>query len=327
LDAAGRATRGHITLVAWPRNDVLAQLNVGDEAKLGPAAETDSNSDGSFTLSVADETSLTPYVDTDGTVNFQLVATTSQGSTSRAFARRLSVDRGLASWTSVNDSEPAPETLAIGPTEAVGGTAAPLAADKTGICITTVIANYDLRLDVIGEVYTGAHTTADLKYLSGSSSTLGVGYSVSGAYGSWSQSGTSSATQNFAVDFPTQTTNRNTVFESNFGWQKTRFTCAGQQSYNLRQVEFQGGSTYYTAASAPTANYCTSYVGGTGVTKDTANAITFSNGAKLGSVVGIDLSSKTGFNSSTKISFTFATTGLLCGTDAYPPSASRVVAK
>lgn len=58
----------------------------------------------------------------------------------------------------------------------------------------------------------------------------------------------------------------------------------------------------------------------------TWSAITFSNGVDVNvGAVGAYLSSQTGFNTSTQISFTFVNNGYLCGTDAAYPNASRVV--
>jgi len=48
---------------------------------------------------------------------------------------------------------------------------------------------------------------------------------------------------------------------------------------------------------------------------------------KIGTVIGIDLSSQTGWNSETKLDYDFVRAGRLCGTDTYPGSAKRLVAK
>lgn len=62
--------------------------------------------------------------------------------------------------------------------------------------------------------------------------------------------------------------------------------------------------------------------------KETAKAVTWSNAVKLGSVIGIDLSGKTGFNSKSKISFRFTSKGSLCGTNSLSwPNAPTVVGK
>lgn len=48
---------------------------------------------------------------------------------------------------------------------------------------------------------------------------------------------------------------------------------------------------------------------------------------RLGSFVGIDLTSRTGFNTQTKLTFNWLRAGKLCGSNDYPPTAARVVAK
>jgi len=275
--------------------------------------------------------SLSEFTASDGTVNFEALGSHSGGYTAFSFSRRLVPGAGgVTSLASIDGSSaPVPNVvMRLGSAPAAMGLPAPaVAADKIPVCLTQVIATYNLRLNLIGEVYTGPHTTGDLQYLNGSSSELGVGYSASGTYGSWSWNGTQSASSTTTIDFPTQGTNKRTVFQSNFGWQKHRFTCAGQISYRLRPYQFQGGTAQYTAASAPSATYCTSYLSGSVFTKDTATAQGFNNGAKVGTIIGIDLYTRTGFTTNTKIKFTFVSAGSLCGSNGYPPQAARLVGK
>lgn len=200
--------------------------------------------------------------------------------------------------------------------------------------MTYVRATWDGVLDTVGEVYTGPNTTGDLQYLSGATSTIGVGFSGSGEYGSFEAGGTSTVSSTTEVNFPTQAQNRRTVFRTTFGWKKFELMCFAypygpwtSAGFEARAVEFQGGTQQYTAASAPSATYCTSYLKGSSFTKDTATAVQFSNGAKIGAFIGIDLSTRTGFNTKTRIKFTFTSAGRLCGTNGYPPQAARVVAK
>jgi hypothetical protein len=61
------------------------------------------------------------------------------------------------------------------------------------------------------------------------------------------------------------------------------------------------------------------------VTKDTAGAITASNRLKTSSVIGIDLTAQTGFNTSTKIKPVFSSAGQLWGSDGTWQNAARIV--
>jgi hypothetical protein len=77
----------------------------------------------------------------------------------------------------------------------------------------------------------------------------------------------------------------------------------------------------------PTADRCALIGAGIGVEKSTNAAATWSNGVDLQSVIGLSVSSTTGWFRQSKISFYFNTHGPLWGTNAYPPDAERVVGK
>ena len=72
-------------------------------------------------------------------------------------------------------------------------------------------------------------------------------------------------------------------------------------------------------SSVLTSNtYCAYMASGTSFTKSLSTAVTWSNGAKLGSAIGIDLSSRTGFATDAKLTYSFSATRKLCGTNGYP---------
>ena len=99
------------------------------------------------------------------------------------------------------------------------------------------------------------------------------------------------------------------------------------QGYRVRPYQWQGAMLSYAAATAPTANYCSAAQAGGAVTKDTGTAITFTNGLAIAGVIGIDLSTRTGFNTNAKIKHVFASAGQLCGSNNYWPDAARIVGK
>jgi hypothetical protein len=339
LDDHQRPIAGHLTLVAWPRMELLVPLGVGDGVKLVPIGKAVSGDDGSFAIRVDPGVPLGELLGPDGTVNFDLVGEADGRWAITSFPRRLVVAGGEPAWTSAaGDSRGSADVLDLTlrlrhGTLDHGGVGEPgPVTDRQ--CMTVVRAVWDGVLDTVGEVYTGPNATGDLKYLSGSTSTVGVGFSASGEYGSFESGGTSTVSSTSEVNFPTQAQHRLTVFRTTFGWKKFELLCFAypygpwtSASFEARAVEFQGGTYQYTAASPPSATYCTSYLKGSSFSKDTASAIQFTNGAKIGSFIGIDLSTRTGFNTSTKITFTFVNAGRLCGSNGYPPQAARVVAK
>lgn len=79
-DAANRpATHAKVMLIAWPSNDVLDALKVGDSVRLQPLATTFTDAAGRYSLTVADESALAPFADRYGNVNVDIVAQGTNG--------------------------------------------------------------------------------------------------------------------------------------------------------------------------------------------------------------------------------------------------------
>jgi hypothetical protein len=315
--------------VAWPTAEVLAAAENGDTVKLGTVAKTIPSPDGTFVLRIDPKAPIAEFMGPDGAVNFDIVHSSPGRQTMVAITRWFKGGATSGSWHATPD-ESTTNDLAVSLTDAATIEVGPVEAQEPieKACGTAVLATWNNRIVTVGEVYTGPNATGDFEYINGASSTLGVGYSVSGSYGSFSASGTNAMSSTFTENYPAQAQNRRTVMQTEFGYRKYRTACHnGTFWYNVRPYQFQGGQTMYTAASSPTANNCVSYVKGGSTTKDTGTAITFTNGAHLAGVIGIDLSSKTGFTANTKIKFTWVNAGRLCGTNAFPPQAARVVGK
>lgn len=341
IDTNGRPVSGQVSVVAWPRPEVMATLDVGDTVKTAPVAKATVGADGRFALRVDPAASLKEFMLPDGTVNFDLWAETADGWSLFSFPRAL-YPGVVPAWVDPqalgSTAEPAPQILEVtlrSQARTVDShepaTAPAPASDKA--CVDTVVATYNGRVGIVGEVYPGPHATADFQYINGSSSTLGVGFDAAGGPVTFTASGTTAMSSTGTIDYPTQAANKRTVFQSTFGYQNVQkqiFGSAGciQQGNQVRPYRWDGGALSYAAASTPSAPNCSpvSAVPAT-LTKDTANAITFSNGLEISGVIGIDLSLKTGFNTSTKIKHVFSSVGQLCGSDASWPSASRVVGK
>ena len=97
--------------------------------------------------------------------------------------------------------------------------------------------------------------------------------------------------------------------------------------YEVRPTAWTGSGNYWTVGSPPAADWCAFEAAGLTVEKNTNAAQTWSNGVDLQAVIGLSVQSKTGWWESSKISFFFNPAGHLCGTNAYPPDAARVVGK
>lgn len=310
---------------------MLAAAGDGDSVKLVPVAKARAAADGTFVLRIDPNAPIDQFMANDGLVNFDVISYGADGARQvLAVPRWFNADN--RTWHPTAERNTAVVATTFEAAAVLGGleAEAPAALDKS--CTSTVVATYNTRLGLVGEVYSGPNATADLEYINGSSSTLGVGFSASGTYGSYSASGTAGQNSTWTENYPLQAQNKRTVMQTNFGYKKYKNTCYSpggyyEVTYTVRPYQFQGGQSTYTAASSPSATYCVSYVKGGSTTKDTGTALTFTNGLKLGSVIGIDLSIKTGFNANTKLKFNWVNAGQLCGSNGYPPQAARVVGK
>jgi hypothetical protein len=331
LNDEGRATATRLILVAWPTPEVMQSASDGDSMKLVPVGKALSTASGSFEVRIDPVLPIQRFMAEDGSVNFDLLVQGADGSTVFSFPLRF--DAGRRSWSTIDTSavdRPPDVTISV-----VDGPARPAATDVPRAvvdgCSTTVIKTWNGIDHTIGEIYTGPDARGDFEYKQTASSTVGVGYSVSGDYGSWEQSGTTSVSASWTENYPLQLENRLRYFRTNFGWRRYLVQCSNPGGYiswnELRPYQFQGGQVLLNAASAPTATNCVSYVAGGSTTKDRGTAVTWTNGVHLGSVVGIDLTSRTGFDASTKLTFHWQRAGRLCGTNTFPPDAARVVAK
>lgn len=210
------------------------------------------------------------------------------------------------------------------------GATGAVASPTLSVCMWNLVKDLGNRTVWVGGTYVKATgVTADLAYNNGASSSLGMGVSTSGKYGSFSASGTRSVASNGSVDFPTNTGFQHDYTQFRYG--KYGYSCdssPGFRKYNVQARYWVGGATTYAPSLSPTANYCMPYQAGAKATQETSTAYEFSTGADISGAIGIDLSSRSGYSKAVKTVFTFKSTRKLCGTNGYPgQSPKRLVAK
>ncbi|QGN59036.1 hypothetical protein [Nostocoides sp. HKS02] len=210
------------------------------------------------------------------------------------------------------------------------GGSANVASPSIVVCSWILVSDLGPKTVWVGGTYVRATgVSADLQYSSGASSSLGVGVSTTGAYGSYSASGTMSIASTGSIDYPT-----NYGFQhdyTQFVYGKYGYSCdiyPGYKQYQVRARYWAGGASTYSPSTAPSVPYCLSYGSGVTVTQQTSMAYTFSTGADTSGSIGIDLSSQSGYSSTLKLVFRFTATRHLCGTNGYPgASPGRLVAQ
>lgn len=279
------------------------------------------------TLPSAD--ALAAVADRDGLVNFEVVS----ANVARQFGGRL-VDGRIVNAT----SDPARgETAAalINHADllipAMGSATTPSAAATTGggDCYVTLVQDYGTKDGIVGQ--TNSKTTGishDFTYTAGASSSLGIGYSANGSYGSFSQSGTMAKSSTSTWGYPVQGDNIARRYHTYWRYGKYELSCGWYTDpwYEARTSSFAGG-TALSSVGFPGYKYCVNFVGGSDFTKDTNSAYNFTTGISIASSIGIDLSTQTGYTTNAKIHYHNKITSLrhLCGYGDYPAGKTSFV--
>jgi hypothetical protein len=254
-------------------------------------------------------------------------------------APTATADSGSTDGTD-EESASAPESLADNPDSATASAsddaaAAESAASDTtadaGVakaCHGTLVKKLGAHWVIAGQTYsatTGVKHT--FSYSKGADSSLGVGVSASGASGSFTGSGTTSKSSSITMEYPSYGNNRGVYYKTEYSYGKYLMACQSPgrgtpvtHHYEVRARGYYGGAKA-TTAYIPTAKHCAYQQNGTKFTRTTSHAITWTDGASLADVIGIDLSASTGYSSNATVVYTFNANRYLCGTGGAPGGA------
>ncbi len=347
-DGTPFAAGSKVVLSALPSASVISALAVGESFVTTPVAKGEVAADGKFALRIEDVDVLQRFADPDTrVVDLQVEAVDDLGYGLYAFSRRLVVDSGErylipTATLPTADAEAAaqkPQIAEIDALEDVDALATLADAggivDKTTICRTVLVASYP-GIDVrVGATFgLSATSKAKFTYTSTAESTLGVGTSVTGSSGSWSASGTLSKSSASTTTFAQTVGRKFTGYTTNFTYGKYDQLChdlSGGAEYHVnyffQPIKHDGGGSPVTLATVPTATHCVDLGAGAAWSTTTATATTFSTGAAVSSVIGINLSSRTGYTTKAKITYTNSATTAkgLCGSNTTPNGAAAVI--
>ncbi|HEV8280401.1 MAG TPA: hypothetical protein VGQ02_00970 [Candidatus Limnocylindrales bacterium] len=333
-DARGRPASGQAVLLAFPPQDVLSTMKVGDSVDVVPVGKARVGADGAFALRWDPLIPIDRFTSSFGTVDLEVLVDGPAGASVIDFSREVAPDGSLGAAANEPGDGRAAGEVALILDPGLGSTrrsrdvrAAATVAAAPIYCTNTLEALYPPVWHLVAELYTGSHATVDFTYAVGTQSTLGVGLSVSGSAGSFSQSGKITVGSTGSINFAEVPQNQRRVEETQWRYGKWDVSCPTAPHYEARPHSWIGGSTYYSAASTPLAPYCTPYQIGDRPSIDQHQAIEWSNGVRISGIIGVDLSSTTGFTSKAAQKWTFRANGKLCGTNAYPFQARTIVAK
>jgi len=334
-DTKGRPASGQAALLALPPQDVISVTKVGESISLVPVGKARVGADGTFALRWDPAIPIDDLTSALGTVDLEVVVDGPAGAGVLALSRDVTADRrGRKTFAAVAGHGRSTEDVVLILDPALRRTAQSrgIASEATIAaapiyCTSTLRTIYPPVWHLVAELYTGPHATVDFTYAVGTQSTLGVGISVSGSAGSFSQSGKVTVGSTGTVNFAEVPLNQRRVEETQWRYGKWDVSCPMAPRFEARPHSWIGGSTYYNAASTPSAPYCTPYMVGDRPSIDQHQAVEWSNGVRISAVIGVDLSSTTGFTTKAAQKWTFRSNGRLCGTNAYPFEARTIVAK
>lgn len=297
--ASGTPVGGQaVYLYAWPDDATMASLSAGETAPVQEVGQAVTSSSGAYSISSstipAAPTNLS--VVTAGAAYFY----TSNGtSTVRLANLRLNKN---ASPELISPTSP---TVCNSP---------------------TVIKNYGPRGVVLDATYSNVSgVKMGYTYSNGQSSSLGIGFSTNGS--TWGTQGTMSRSSTVSETYASQYGPAGTKYHTEFVYKEFRQVCTWGNNYYAEPTSFAGGA-WTTSASSPTANYCVWQQKNSVFKEYKSSANTWSGGVSMSGAIGINLSSHTGYSTSSMLKYTFSVGHHLCGTNGYPGEVpKRLVAR
>jgi hypothetical protein len=330
-DSSGHPTSGTVAAVAWPAESLNKTFKIGDRIPTPTVGWTSAGSNGAFTLRV-DRTRLpSGYVSPSGQLDLIVVGwsaghvgqwsmstTLASGSPTSSLAP-LSSGAG----STANISIRLKDSVIASPAAAMGRLA-PITNTPDAIGCYYILKSTYLAWDNAGESFPWYYsTTSGFSVSSSHGVTLGVGTSSSGAYGSFSNTGSYSTSAGVSNTWAKTPDDRTYRVQTQYG--KYQNICT---VWMARPIQPTGGSqTVYTGWT----NFCGSHkwapeAGGTEFKRVSGSGYHFyqSGGVQTAPWIGINLSYDSNYATDTWVTYDFAVDSKLCGNNNYPAWAGRI---
>ncbi len=329
-DSYGQPASGTVAVMAWPNETYNRTLRIGSAVPTPTVGWVAAGPDGSFTLRVDASKIRADYVGPDGVVNLEAIGWTSTSQGRWAFPAHIggtALSSSAASPATAVASirlvaKDAPSSVQAGwvgaRSNAINPSVGPLYP-----CSYVLQSTYDAMV-VIG--YTRPYG-ADTGWMTDDSShgwTLGAAISSSGAYGSWSASGSSTVTNGVSFTWVESVSYRDYRVEERYG--KYRLACqSGYTNDWWERVQYATGGYQSTNVSNTSFTYCVQVPAGVWTRVSTSgNNFSLGGGVQISPLLGINLSVDTGYSSSHTLNYRLVATGKVCGDNATPTLASNM---
>jgi hypothetical protein len=189
---------------------------------------------------------------------------------------------------------------------------------------------------IVGQAYIldpATHVKVGFTYSAGQESSLGIGVSASGGFGTFKADGTNSVSSSSTQGFPSYGVGKE-WFRTYFKIAHYRKDCSWgmpiqhHYRYMVKSNAWKGGANILHPSTAPRApNYnCIPEPNGSKWSTHEETAVNWSRGLTV-TAVGFDGNAHTGYDHSAVITFKFHANRYVCGTNNAPPIAKQLVAK
>ena len=286
-----------VLLYEWPAKNILFNMHVGTGFHPTLVSTTVANSSGQFTLDAPVGVQGEFQVEAIGRGGFSTYHFTSNGGPVKITLVRLS-------------STPLK---------------APNVSSASAMYCDTWYPYKDLGLswDVVGAIFNdnAPWVSGQFSYEAGASSTIGEGVSLTSQYGSWTQDGTTTVADSGGESYPPLWRNASNYMETEVHTEEFEMkTCP---YWNVHMVyatvsELAGGAYWPVAGNYLTTNKCVYQGPGSQFSDSTSTAVEWTDGFSLGTVLGVNLSTQTGYSTEASLVYRFDDAGYICGSNDYP---------
>src|SRR5712691_2042439 len=311
-------TGAKVTLYACPRQAVVATLKPRTPVPMRVIGSAESASNGEYVISVSNWRAVQASAD-GNIVNLEVIAV--QGKSGGEFSfPRLLVSTSTGPALAVDDDAAGPN---MAPQQATLSLTHGLPTSRHGQdppnpppCGQMRKVKYLGKRWVVVGLTSSKVTGVTMHFVYGKdqSSTLGVGFSVTGGKGSYKLDGHRAVTESGSAGFPFQKNKITALYKTKFTYWKFLVVCIG---YKVSPTKWDAG-TEIGHEGVPKATHCVGFAAGSTFAKDTTTAWTFSAGVDLGTVIALNLSVQTGYDTTASLNYTVANHTFLCGKNDSP---------
>ncbi|MBB1245779.1 hypothetical protein GL263_19785 [Streptomyces durbertensis] len=337
------AANAYVYATAWPDGEALGQLEEGDDVPTRVIAKTRADSNGNYQLRVANTLQLAGMTSAAGNVDVDITATDGSPDdiatdslslrVSSASADMKRTAGGVANLSLAQGEEdpvikPVNRDLRMERYESESdGKRAGVGAKFANGCPVTgekYLRSLGKRWVSVGMHYqTGpSGAKATYRYSTSAEASLAVGMSKSGKFGTFSGNGSLKRSTSASIGFGTQgpkTGIRHYTMYKYGLYCNTSRSPGPDFTFYAKPTSFAGGAKSVKSAypKTPKRN-CVPHKKGSDFVQDKSKMSSYSKGVKLDDVIGVDLTSQSGYTRSSSLKFEFPKAAQLCGTKGLP---------